>query len=240
MKSDNPIILLVEDCPVTAMLIERSIVAGLPHCRLFWSRTIEEASQRAENFSVDLFMMDIGLPDGNGLEFLWRMSSAHPNAKAIVLTATPLPEYQMSSAALGVLHFLEKPINPDQLIEIVRCSLSSEQVRSDDEAFRATLEQVMPVDIIQLKCLTGATTAIEFRSGTDTGVVHFRDGEVVHATAGRRSGADAIFKIIGWRCGRMSERADLSPSETTISCSWQMLLMEAAQRLDEAPALKAG
>ncbi|MEO8351073.1 MAG: DUF4388 domain-containing protein, partial [Chthoniobacteraceae bacterium] len=205
-----------------------------------WSRTIEEAGLRAESFSVDLFMMDIGLPDGNGLEFLWRMSSAHPNAKAIVLTATPLPEYQMSSAALGVLHFLEKPINPEQLIDIVRCSLSSEQVRADDEAFRATLEQVMPVDIIQLKCLTGATTAIEFRSGTDIGVVHFRDGEVVHAEAGRRSGADAIFKIIGWRCGRMSERPDLDPSETTISCSWQTLLMEAAQRLDESPAVRAG
>ena len=103
MNTKNPILLLLEDCPVTALLVERTVMHELPHVRLLWARTVAEATARAEGLDIDLFLLDIHLPDGSGLDFLWQMTPLHPSARAMVMTATPLPEYEVHSAALGVL-----------------------------------------------------------------------------------------------------------------------------------------
>jgi DNA-binding response OmpR family regulator len=233
MPAENPIVLLLEDCPVTGLLIERAILHALPTCRLVWARGIEDATRRIASIPVELFLVDIGLPDGSGLDFLVAMSEAHPSARAIVMTASPLPEYQMNSAALGVLNFLQKPVNMTALLDQMRTALDTEQMDCADEDFSATLKNVTPVDILQLKCLSGDTTVIEFRSGTQAGFVHFQNGEIVHAQIGTLKGPTAINEIISWKRGKVVEHANSRTVEKSIHCSWQTLLMNAAQRLDE-------
>ena len=49
-------------------------------------------------------------------------------------------------------------------------------------------------------------------------------------------GPAAFHAIVGWKCGRVSEQPCTGPGERTIHDSWQTLLMEAAQRLDEGRA----
>ena len=144
MPSQNPIILLLEDCPVTAMLVERVILQGLPACRLMWARTVAEARERSSSIQIDLFIVDIVLPDGSGLDFLGHAAFAHPSACAIVVTATALPEYQAMSAALGALHFIEKPAKPPVLLEQIRRALGSQSSTGSARDFRATLENVTP------------------------------------------------------------------------------------------------
>lgn len=236
MSEENPILLLVEDCPVTAMLIERSIMHDLPSCRVLWARTVEEASMRAGALPVALFIVDIGLPDGSGLDFLWNMSIEHPLARAIVMTATPLVEHQMSSAALGVLHFLEKPLKISSLLAKVRAALAAEHLNETQEEFRALLKNVSPVDILQLKCLTAASTVVEFHSQAQVGWVRLDDGEIVDAEAGSLRGMDALFQIVTWKRGNVSERPPHGNLERTIHGNFESLIMEAAQRQDEACA----
>jgi DNA-binding response OmpR family regulator len=239
MNPEHSVIFLLEDCPVTGTLIERAVLNALPGCRLLWARGVDEAKERAAGLPIELFLVDIGLPDGSGLDFLYSMSSAHPSARAIVMTATPLPEYQMHSAALGVLNFLEKPVNIPTLLEIVRKALKAEQATGATGDFRATLRNLTPVDILQLKCLTGATTVIEFRSETQTGRIHFQSGEMVHAEVGNLKGVDAVHEIVAWKTGQVSEEPGLPLVEPTIACPWQTLLMNAAQQLDEGRAVGA-
>jgi DNA-binding response OmpR family regulator len=237
MNPDHAIILLLEDCPVTGTIIERAVLTGLPGCRLLWARGVDEATARGAGLPIELFLIDIGLPDGSGLDFLYNMSSEHPSARAIVMTATPLPEYQMRSAALGVLHFLEKPLNMPTLLDAMRIALSAEQATGGNGDFRATLRNLTPVDILQLKCLTGATTVIEFQSDTQTGRVHFQNGEMVHAEVGTLKGVNAVNEIVAWKGGRVSELPGLPMGDATIACPWQTLLMNATQQLDEARAV---
>ena len=205
----------------------------IPQCRLLWARSVEEATHRSEGLDIALFVVDIGLPDGSGLDFLWKMSSVHPRARAIVITATPLPEHQMHSVALGVLHFLEKPLKLPLLISHLRRALDTEQMAGINRDFRATLENVTPVDILQLKCLTNASTVVEFRSGEQVGRIRFQQGEMADAEAGKLRGVEAVFEIISWKHGQVIEHPSLGSLERTIECPWQSLLMEAAQRIDE-------
>jgi DNA-binding response OmpR family regulator len=223
MSSQNPIILLLEDCPVTAMLVERVILQGLPACRLMWARTVAEARERSSSIQIDLFIIDIVLPDGSGLDFLGHAAVTHPSACAIVVTATALPEYQVMSAALGALHFIEKPVKPSVLLE----------------HFRATLDNVTPMDILQLKCLSVASSIVEFRSDHREGRVRFQKGEVVDARTGSLRGIDAVREIIGWPHGHVFEHPESGEFERTIHCSWQALLMHAAHEIDEQQARTA-
>jgi CheY-like chemotaxis protein len=236
MSDRLPIILLLEDCAVTGVLIERCILHEIPNVRLLWARSVEEANARVEGLPVDLFIVDIFLPDGSGLDFLWGMASAHPDAEAIVMTATPLPEHTQHSAALGVLHLLEKPVKIPVLLGHVRDALGAVKSIKAGKDFRATLERVTPVDLIQLKCLTRANTVMEFHSEGKTGRIRFEDGEVVDASTETRRGVEAVFEIISWRRGQISERPTAGFSVRTIDVPWHHLLMDAAQQADEKHA----
>ncbi|MGB8169609.1 MAG: DUF4388 domain-containing protein [Chthoniobacteraceae bacterium] len=239
MSSPNPIILLLEDCPVTGLIVERVILHELPACRLIWARTVAEAKERCAGMPVSVFLIDIVLPDGSGLEFLENATVTHPTACAIVITATSLPEHRVMSAALGAVHFLEKPLDVNVLVGQIRDALGSHNATGATRDFRATLENVTPMDILQLKCLSAASTVVEFRSNSREGRIRFQKGEVVDALTGSLRGVDAVREIIGWPHGQVFEHVEIGEFERTIHCSWQALLMEAAQGMDEHRARTA-
>ena len=239
MSSAHPIVLLLEDCPVTALLVERAIFRELQGCRLIWARNVAEATERSADLPVSLFLIDVSLPDGCGLEFLERATAAHPSARAIVITASSLPEHQVMSAALGALQFLEKPLQMPKLVEHIRQALGAQNADGPTRDFRATLENVTPMDILQLKCLSAASTVVEFTSGSKNGRIRFQKGEVVDARTGALRGVDAVREIIGWPHGQVCEHVEIGEFERTIHCSWQALLMDAAQGIDEQRARDA-
>jgi len=239
MVSKHPVIFLLEDCADTARIIERGVMHEMPEVRILWARTLAEATARSEGLPIDLFLVDIGLPDGSGLDFLWQMATEHPTARAIIMTAFPLPEHQAHSEALGVLHFLEKPVQFRPIIDHLRAALDKAPEDAETMDFRATLNNVTPADILQLKCLTGATTVVEFISHENSGWIRFEDGEVTDASAGTLRGVDAVYEIVGWKTGQVSEHPCVGLFERTIQCPWHTLLMNAAQRLDERPSASA-
>jgi CheY-like chemotaxis protein len=232
-------VMLIEDCPVTAILVERVILHEIPECRILWARGVKEACQRAEGLPVDVFVTDVGLPDGNGFDLLWRVSGTHPNSRAIVITATPLPEHEAHSAALGVVDFLEKPLNIPGFISRLRQALNMITKIDEGRDFRATLEHVNAGDIVQLKCLCRATTIVDFQSEGRVGSIRFEDGEITHAETGGRKGIDALSEILAWKRGHVNERPYTGMLPRTIEGSWQGLLMEAAQRSDERQMVAA-
>jgi DNA-binding NarL/FixJ family response regulator len=56
----------------------------------------------------DVVLMDIRLPDGNGLNLLQRMRAHGVTSKVIVMTLTPHPGYRKKAGALGALGFIDK------------------------------------------------------------------------------------------------------------------------------------
>ncbi len=226
----QPIIMILEDCMVTSVVLERAILTHLPSCRPITARSLEEARLRCAGVSIDLFLLDVLLPDGSGLDFLWEMSSVQPQAQAIVVTANSLPEYQMQSAALGALRFLEKPVSAPTMVGLLNDAFAA---TNTSRAFRATLMDLSPLDIIQLKCLSGATTAMEFASNGRVGQLYFRGGNIVHAQMEDEAGLPALREIFSWRKGTAREFPPENPPPATINTPWQSLVMEVAQAVDE-------
>jgi DNA-binding response OmpR family regulator len=232
MAFDHPLVFLLEDSFVVGAQMERAILTRVPECRLVWARTIEEAHVRSFGLKIALFVLDVELPDGNGLDFLLEMRQTQPAARTIVLSATELPKQDVNSPTLGVLRFVQKPVEAATLTAIVRESLAAWQKGST--AFRANLNDLSPIDVLQLKCLSNATTILEFRSQGESGKVHIDRGSVIHAETGNLRGEQAFYRIIGWKDGQIAEKVMTQSPARTIECHWQGLLMQAAQLMDEA------
>jgi DNA-binding NarL/FixJ family response regulator len=86
-----------------------------------------EAAWRAvEGLKPDLIVLDVELPDGDGLAFAERVRAAHPEIKIVILTAHAEKEYVNHAMRIGVAGYLLK-LNPaSQLLEGVRAAVAGQ------------------------------------------------------------------------------------------------------------------
>ncbi len=74
---------------------------------------------------VDLVLLDVRLPDGNGLDLARDISTLPaPRPGVIILSASVLPSERDAALATGAKLFLEKPYVPSELISVIASSLA--------------------------------------------------------------------------------------------------------------------
>ena len=234
MPDSTPAILILEDTRTVQNYIRdvlRPVEAG--H-RVLLARRVQEAQEIATGTEIALFIVDIGLPDGDGIDFLCEMSMLHPEARALIITSTPTDDFRERARQLGVLHFMAKPLERRALLDAVQNLLAPPAAFDSAAGFQATLGNLSPVDIIQLKCLRGMTGAIELREEHLFGQVWFERGEIIHAECrlpgATHTGLDAFHCIITWQIGCIRDVAEPRAVRQTIRLPWQQLLMEAGQQ----------
>lgn len=95
-------------------------------------------------------------------------------------------------------------------------------------------------DVIQLNGGNGFSGCIVVQQGSRTGRIFFREGKVVHAEQGAKSGEAAFYEIMEWRSGHFSFEPNVSTTSHTIQKSNQFILMEAHRLIDERRAGRSG
>ena len=200
------------------------------------TRSLEQAQQLVLGVKPELFVLDVDAIPDLGQDFLYDLRTSHPNARAIILTGVHLPEQHEQVAGLGAIHFVEKPVAHWDFVELVQ-RLLRPATETATKKFQGTLRDLQFADIIQLKCMSGATAVLEFTGPNDEKArVFFEKGQVRHATAPGRQGMAAFSEIVRWKGGTVSEVADAPSSPQTIDLDWQHLLIEAARGADETDA----
>lgn len=75
---------------------------------------------------VDLVLLDIDMPEMNGMETFRNMKKAGIKAPVIFLTASGLEEDVVDAINLGAVNYLKKPFRPQELIKRVSRELDEE------------------------------------------------------------------------------------------------------------------
>jgi DNA-binding response OmpR family regulator len=239
MNAANPSsgqVLVLEPDEQLASTILQALHETSPGAAIDLAANVEEAQGLALGSKPDLFVLDVdNIPD-LGQEFLYDLRTSHPNSRAIILTAAHLAAARERTAGIGAIHFLEKPFPHNDFVDLVQALLRP-SAKPEGEKFQGTLSDLHVADIIQLKCMSGTTAAIEFSAPNgEKGRVYFDHGQVRHATAGNKEGMAAFNEIVTWKGGRISEVAAETPPQT-ITLDWQILLMEAMRKVDEDGAV---
>lgn len=236
-------VLVLEPDLEMAEKIHAALHEAAPAAEVDVAPTVAQAHGIVVNAKPDLFVLDAEAVPDLGQEFLYDLRTSHPNARAIVLTGH-LATHREQAASLSAIHFLEKPFPHGDFVDLVQALLSP-STSADSEKFQGTLSDLHLADIIQLKCMSGSSAALQFSGPNgEKARVYFDGGQVRHATAPGKEGVAAFNEIVSWKGGQISEVSGAGPAPRTIHDDWQILLMEAVRKMDEtrdkrpAPSMK--
>jgi len=143
----NLSVLLVEDNPGDARLIETYLGNG-NHERfsLLCVSRVSEALQAIEEIAPDAILLDLGLPDSQGIETLDRVAACCDGTPVIVLTGLDDEELALKAIRRGAQDYLPKGgFDERLLVRTVRYAVerarSEEAVRRSEERYRSLFEQ---------------------------------------------------------------------------------------------------
>jgi hypothetical protein len=91
-------------------------------------------------------------------------------------------------------------------------------------------------DLVQMECLSGVKRVVRVASASHVGHFYFRDGALVHAMTRLITGEAAALEMLSWNEGTFEPVDREWPSKESISCTWQSLIIRAAQIRDERQA----
>jgi two-component system KDP operon response regulator KdpE len=128
MKEHSPIVLVVED----EKQIRRFVRASLEEegCRVFEAGTLADGLVEAGERKPDLIMLDLGLPDGNGVDFI-RDLRGWSDAPILVLSARSNEKDKVLALDAGADDYLTKPFGVAELRARAR-ALLRRQSRTED------------------------------------------------------------------------------------------------------------
>ena len=130
----KPLVLMIEDTPVEAHLIQ-SLLQAEPFEILHVS-TGREGLNALERHDVDLVLLDLNLPDMNGIDILKKIDFKNSPVSVIVLTGNASLETAITTMRLGVFDYVVKPFNADRLKITIRNALERQKLSVLVESYR--------------------------------------------------------------------------------------------------------
>lgn len=118
-------------------------------CVIESAKTGRSVIELAESFRPDIAFMDIQMPGINGIEAMKEIRKIHASTIFIVVSAYDKFDYAKEAINLGVLEYLNKPIEQNKIVDILRRAMSmidrEREKRSNELLIREKLETVVPI-----------------------------------------------------------------------------------------------
>src|ERR1700732_470231 len=134
MTTENRRILIIDD--------ERPILLTLEallgrHGYVTETAATAAAGMRAlKNKPAALVLLDLQLPDAEGLEMLDKIKSEHAETPVIILTAHDSLSNAIESMKRGAYHFISKPYAPEELLSLVEKALEKQTLLRETAELR--------------------------------------------------------------------------------------------------------
>lgn len=201
------------------------------HWELLTTSDITEAFQKLDSQQVDLVVMDDLRTSGiDGLQFLKLVQQKHPHIRKALLAGKHDDDMSKECLRSGADLFLVKPKRSNGFEAIFHSLNQLFDISMD--GFRGLLRKVSLADLIQLECLNSRSSVLEFSAGSQFGQVFIKRGNIVHASAGSKSGVEAFIRLMRMPGGDFHFRPFFEPPNLTIGMPCDRLLLEASHALD--------
>ncbi len=123
-------VLVVDDEPTILSSLKKAL--SLEGYAVDVAGGVKVAEERIAKRSYDVVLLDVALPDGDGVELLERLRAAGNDVGVIVMSGHGTIDVAVRATKLGALDFLEKPLSTDRLLVMLDNALRL--IRAEEEA----------------------------------------------------------------------------------------------------------
>jgi len=81
-----------------------------------------------DRLKPDMVLMDITMPQMEGIEAAERIVRAHPEARIVMVSSVGYQENVVAALQKGAKHFVQKPVKPEVLYEVIKYVMGDEVV----------------------------------------------------------------------------------------------------------------
>lgn len=112
---------------------------------------------------LDLALVDLRLPDGDGIELMSKLKAYHASLKVIILTGHGTIENAVEATRRGAFHFVTKPCNLDEIMTLTERALSHTKLEQENQHLKSALHSKYQFDNIvgQSDAITDVLKVIE-------------------------------------------------------------------------------
>ncbi len=177
-----------------------------------WGYEVETAASFNEGLKLlsdavpDVAIIDLRLPDGDGMDLLSHVREQHPEVDAIILTGHASIDSAIEAIKKGAENYLEKPSDPNRLFVTLKKIAEKKEMRSEISALRRQLQKMgafgpligksKPMqklyDLIERVATSNVPVFITGESGSGKDLV----AQTIHSLSKRRSG-----RFVAINCG---------------------------------------
>lgn len=117
--------------------------------KVITANRIDEAKSLCQgDHHLDLAIVDLNLPDGDGIEFMSHLKSISPSTQVIILTGHGTIETALRATQKGAFHFVTKPFNLEELLSLVEKALTHKHLQQENQQLRSELNKKYNFDQI--------------------------------------------------------------------------------------------
>ncbi|NNG17387.1 MAG: sigma-54-dependent Fis family transcriptional regulator, partial [Gemmatimonadales bacterium] len=136
--TEPPRVLAVDDEAVVCESIRRVLTEE--GYSVATTRSPREGLDLVRKETFDLLLLDIKMPEMDGIDFLRQVRSVSPETEVIMVTGYATIQTAVEAIKLGATDYLQKPVSPDQLMVAVARALERKHLLDLTQRLRAELE----------------------------------------------------------------------------------------------------
>ena len=220
-----PCVLLIEDDAGDALLVEELVADCEPGLSLQWARSLAEARHVLADQRPDCVLLDLHLPDSQGLDALRAVQGAAQGIAVVVLTGQAEEATGTTAVAAGAQDYLVKgKVDPASLSRAVRYAMQRKQVERSALALHAS--QLLAQENARLERGLLPTPLLRTPHGLQI-VSRYRPGRAQALLGGDfydvvQAADDTIHVLIGDVCGHGPDEAALG---VALRIAWRTLVL---------------
>jgi two-component system, chemotaxis family, chemotaxis protein CheY len=139
MKPFTPLTRKQDSQPVRYLVVDDSVFARKNLAKMINMFGGEVAGEAGDGCTAiteyartkpDIVLMDITMPQMEGIEAVERIVRQHPDARIVMVSSVGYQDNILAALQKGARHFVQKPVKPEVLYEIIRYVLSDEDAHA--------------------------------------------------------------------------------------------------------------
>ncbi len=193
----NPTVLVVDDEADLRQLIAESLTAD--GFEVAQAADAGEANERLKGFAYDALVVDLRLPDADGMDVLDAALARYPEILAVMVTGFGGVTEAVSAMKRGASDFLIKPFQIAQRARVLKTGMEQRRLRQENAELRAQLR-----DRYRFDSMVGQSSAMQQVFQTLELVAPMNSTVLIHGETG--SGKELIARTIHHNSARGDQR----------------------------------